>query len=88
MTLMPEPRQLRSSDWACRRTVSGKTAGPAAKLKTRSPASDPEEDPAARSWSWVAEQVVMEMGFRRVVDGEVLRLNWRLRWLWRCVCWG
>lgn len=36
MTLIPAPRQLYSSDSAFRRTLSGKVAGPAAKLKTRS----------------------------------------------------
>lgn len=36
MTDMPEPRQLTRSAWAFWRTFSGRVAGPAAKLKTRS----------------------------------------------------
>jgi len=34
--LMPDPRQLKSSDCALRITVSGNVAGPAAKFKMRS----------------------------------------------------
>lgn len=36
MMLMPDPRQLKSSDCAFKITFSGRVAGPAAKLKTRS----------------------------------------------------
>lgn len=36
MTDMPEPRQFTRSAWAFWRTFSGRVAGPAAKLNTRS----------------------------------------------------
>lgn len=62
---MPDPRQLYSSDWARRRTFSGRVAGPAAKLKTR---SWDWVVGGGGGWIWVVAAVhLMDMGLKEVV---------------------
>lgn len=84
MTDMPECRQLTRSSWAFWRTFSGRVAGPAAKLKTRS------EEEAVEEGGWtvvvgVAAEQVMEMDLYvevKVVMGwkwvvEKVAMGWR-----------
>lgn len=81
MTDMPECRQLTRSSWAFWRTFSGRVAGPAAKLKTRS------EEEAVDEGGWtvvvgVAAEQVMEMDLYGDVRGwkwvvEKVAMGWR-----------
>lgn len=76
---MPELPQFMISDWAFCRTFSGRIAGPAAKLNTRSS--------WALGWAlgWVvgaAEQVILEMGFRILM---LIGRKWVWVWVWVCV---
>lgn len=75
MTDMPQPRQLTRSAWAFWRTFSGKVAGPAAKLKTR---SEEVEDEAV--WRGV---VVVELAAEQVIDTDLyVEVRVVVGWKW------
>lgn len=72
MTDMPEPRQLTRSAWAFWRTFSGRVAGPAAKLKTRS------EEVEGGVWRVVAAaEAEQEMDIDLYVEVKVV-----VGWTW------